>query len=119
MTAKKLGFRVLSILAALPFLGAGFAKLTNQQMLVDEFTRWNLPMWFMYFTGIVEIVGAILILIPKTRLWGGLVLSATMIGAVFVHLINNEASMIGAPIVLFILPALISYMQYRKISKKA
>ncbi len=38
--------------------------------------------WFRYFTGVVEILGALLVLIPRTALIGLLLLAVTMAGAV-------------------------------------
>jgi putative oxidoreductase len=38
--------------------------------------------WFRYFTGGVEVLGALLVLVPRTALIGFLLLMATMAGAV-------------------------------------
>jgi len=40
--------------------------------------------WFRYFTGVVEVVGGLLVLIPRTALIGLLLLIATMCGAVVI-----------------------------------
>ena len=40
------------------------------------------PTWFLYVTGVIEVVGAILLLIPKTAVFGVLLLGATMIGII-------------------------------------
>ncbi|MEM7591395.1 MAG: DoxX family protein [Cyanobacteria bacterium P01_A01_bin.83] len=41
---------------------------------------------FRYLTGLIEVGGAILILIPSIAFWGALLLSLTMIGAISLHL---------------------------------
>ena len=43
--------------------------------------------WFRYFTGVVEVVGALLLLVPATRLLGVFLLACTMCGALLVHLL--------------------------------
>jgi putative oxidoreductase len=48
--------------------------------------------WFRYFTGIVEIIGGLLVLIPRTALIGLLVLSATMAGAVVILCLLGHAA---------------------------
>jgi uncharacterized membrane protein YphA (DoxX/SURF4 family) len=94
---------ILSALLAAAFLGAGLAKLTSQGMMVQEFGIFGLPLWFMYFTGILEIAGAVLVLIPPVAALGAGTLACVMVGALFAHLTHGQGSMIAAPLVLLIL----------------
>ena len=48
--------------------------------------------WFRYFTGVVEIVGGLLVLIPRTALIGFALLGATMLAAVL-----SVAFVLGRP----------------------
>lgn len=41
--------------------------------------------WFRYFTGAVEILRALLMLVPKTTLPGTALLASTMLGAILAH----------------------------------
>jgi putative oxidoreductase len=51
---------------------------------VQLFREIGIGDWFRYFTGAVEVLGALLVLIPRTALLGLLVLAATMCGAVVI-----------------------------------
>jgi|HigsolmetaGSP11D_1036233.scaffolds.fasta_scaffold03631_6 uncharacterized membrane protein YphA (DoxX/SURF4 family) len=76
-------------LLALIFLMAGGTKLAGLKMHVDHFNRWRLPPWFRIVTGIVEVAGAVLLIIgywvPALAIAGGLVLGCTGIGGVITH----------------------------------
>ncbi len=59
---------------------------------VGAFERWGYPMWFMVFIGVLETLGGAAILIPKTRVYGGLVLAVVMLGALTTRLIHGVST---------------------------
>jgi putative oxidoreductase len=75
----------LQILSAAMFLFAGGVKLTGGKEMVQAFTTIGLGQWFLYFTGVLEVVSAIALLIPKTAAYGAAPLAVTMIGAIITH----------------------------------
>ena len=77
---------ILSLLLALIFLAAGSMKLMSRPIAVQEFAQVGLGQWFRYFTGILEVAGAICMLVPPLSRWGAVVLAAVMSGAVVAHL---------------------------------
>jgi putative oxidoreductase len=77
---------ILSLLLALIFLSVGSMKLMSRPIAVQEFAQVGLGQWFRYFTGILEVAGAICILVPPLSRWGAVLLSAVMSGAVVAHL---------------------------------
>jgi putative oxidoreductase len=77
---------ILSALLALIFLSAGSMKLMSRPNMVQEFAQVGLGQWFRYFTGLLEVAGAICMLVPKLSRWGAVVLAAVMSGAVVAHL---------------------------------
>jgi uncharacterized membrane protein YphA (DoxX/SURF4 family) len=72
-------------------------------MMRQEFGAFGYPLWFMYLTGLIELVSAVLVVIPRTSRIGAGLLICVMAGAIFSHLTHGQASMIGAPVVLLIL----------------
>jgi putative oxidoreductase len=74
---------ILRILVAGVFLFAAYMKLSGQQMMIDEFETVGLGQWFRYFTGLLELAGGILVLIPAWSVIGALILLAVDIGAFF------------------------------------
>jgi|HubBroStandDraft_2_1064218.scaffolds.fasta_scaffold1347036_1 putative oxidoreductase len=77
---------ILSVLLALIFLSVGAMKLMSRPNMVQEFAQVGLGQWFRYFTGLLEVAGAICMLVPKLSRWGAVVLAAVMSGAVVAHL---------------------------------
>ncbi|MDP9601752.1 UNVERIFIED_ORG: putative membrane protein YphA (DoxX/SURF4 family) [Variovorax paradoxus] len=75
------------ILLALAFGAAGAAKLAGAQQMVQVFDAIGFGQWFRYLTGLVEVGGALLLLVPATGFLGGLLLAATMVCAVATHLV--------------------------------
>ena len=106
---KGIAITVLSILLALAFLMAGGSKLAGSEQMVQGFEHWGYPSWFLYVTGAVEVLSAILLLIPSTRFYGAALLVCTMVGAVLTHLKAGETAMLGAPLVLGILAAVVTW----------
>lgn len=75
------------ILLALAFGAAGLAKLAGVPQMVQVFDAIGFGQWFRYVTGVVEVGGALLLLVPATGFIGGLLLTVTMAGAVATHLV--------------------------------
>ncbi|MBO1016901.1 DoxX family protein [Achromobacter sp. SD115] len=98
--------RGLRILAAVVFLAAAAAKLSGAPEMVQAFDHIGLGQWFRIATGIVEVIGGIAVLIPATAFPGGLLLSATMVGAVLAHSFLIEGSPVPALILLLITAAI-------------
>src|SRR6266581_8663974 len=77
---------VLQVAAAGMFLMVGFLKLSGNAQLVGLFEAIGIGQWFRYLTGTLEVLGAFLLLIPRTSGLGALMLVGVMIGAVVTHL---------------------------------
>src|SRR4051812_28582575 len=77
---------ILQITAAGMFLMAGFAKLSGNPLMVQMFAAIGLGQWFRYLTGSLELIGAVLLLIPRLSGLGALLLVCVMLGAVATHL---------------------------------
>jgi uncharacterized membrane protein YphA (DoxX/SURF4 family) len=73
---------------ALAFLLFGLDKFPSgpNEQWVRFFDQVGVGQWFRYCTGIVEIAGALLILIPKSARIGLLLLAATMAVASLIHI---------------------------------
>jgi len=71
----------IQILTALAFLAAGGSKLSSAPAMVDMFEKIGLGQWFRYVTGSFEVIGAVLLVLPRTAAIGGWLLAAVMIGA--------------------------------------
>jgi putative oxidoreductase len=96
------------ILLALAFGAAGLAKLAGVPQMIQVFEAVGFGQWFRYLTGVIEVGGAVLLLVPATGFIGGLLLTATMAGAVATHLVLIGGSPVPA-MVLLLLSAFVAW----------
>jgi putative oxidoreductase len=101
---------ILRVLMAALFLFASFAKLTGQQMMVDEFATLPGGQALRYFTGLLELVGGVAVLIPSVSGLGALVLLVVDVGAFFAQTLFLHKDWIHTIVIGAILVALV-YLQ--------
>ena len=77
---------ILAVLLAVVFLLAGGVKVLGSRAMIQEFTQIGAGQWFRYVTGVLEVSGAIGVLIPKYRFGAALQLAAVMAGATAVNI---------------------------------
>ncbi len=97
---------VATLLACI-FLGAGISKLIALDFVVETFQGWGYPTWFLYTVGLVEILAAVLVVIPATRALGAAIIGVVMLGAMATHVMAGEWLMLPLPLALFVLAALL------------
>jgi putative oxidoreductase len=101
---------ILSGLLALAFLGAGGAKLAGAAAMVELFDKVGLGQWFRYFTGMLEVAGAIGLLIFRYAFYAAILLAVVMVGATIANLTVLGAS--PAPtVVLLVLSGIIAWLR--------
>ncbi len=105
---KSAGLWAIRGLLALVFLAAGGVKLYGIPMMVQEFEHIGLGQWFRYFTGGLEVLGALLILTPSLTGIGAVLLTCIMIGATVTHLFVIGGSAVPA-LVLMALSSIVAY----------
>jgi|SRR5690606_14803908 len=108
---KKILF-VVSLLFGLMFVNAGLNKFLNYmptpENMPDELVKDMVAMseiiWLTPLTGIAEIIGGLLIIFPKTRALGALIILPVFVG---VLLTNTMVETSGLPLVLVLAAILI------------
>ncbi len=108
--SRRIGAWTLQGIIAAAFLAAGAAKLAGVPFMVDLFEQIGIGQWFRVLTGVVEVVGAVALLVPGLASLGALWLGGTMIGAVATHVLVLHTSPVPA-IVLGVLNALVVYLR--------
>ncbi|MBW1297399.1 DoxX family protein [Aquimarina litoralis] len=81
---------LLTIICSIIFLLASLGKFRLEGNMYDNFIRWNYNGLTLICVGIIELIGAILLLIPRFRKYGIVLLISIMLGAVFTHFRNFE-----------------------------
>ncbi len=75
--------------------------------MVDEFHHFGYPDWIRLLVGVVEVVGSVLLLVPRTAFIGAGLLSCVMVGAVASHIAFREFAFAIIPFVLLLLLAVL------------
>ena len=75
----------LRVLLAVVFLSEGLDKFSERRRWLRIFEEIGFGQWFRYFTGVIEVVAAVMLVIPKTTLVAVALLVGTMLGAILVH----------------------------------
>jgi len=97
--AENIVLWILQILTAIVFLMAGSAKLFGNPRMIELFGNLGPGQWFRYVTGGIEVISAVMLLVPRLIPIGALLLVGTMLGAIATHLFIIGGSSL-VPIVL-------------------
>jgi putative oxidoreductase len=100
----------LQVLAAAAFLAAGGGKLAGAQPMVATFEKIGLGQWFRVLTGVLEVSGAIALLVPRFAFYGAVLLAAVMVGAIVTHLTVLGGSPVPA-LVLLLITGTVAYLR--------
>ena len=71
-------------------------------MMVTIFEQVGIGQWFRNVTGVIEIAGAVLVILPSKAVYGAGLLAATMIGAIITHLFVIGGSPMPAIVLLVV-----------------
>lgn len=72
------------------------------------------PLWFRWVTGVLELVAAVLILIPSVRFWGGLLTACIMIGAAITNVMAGLVDFLPVNVIIFVAAALVVWQSFRQ-----
>jgi uncharacterized membrane protein YphA (DoxX/SURF4 family) len=96
---------VLALLFGLMFINAGLDKFLHHMPMPAEMSEKTLKAfgafveigWLMPLVGIVEMIGGLLIIIPRTRALGALICLPVMVGILLTNIFQEVA---GLPLVI-------------------
>lgn len=121
MKAKSALSWVLALLAAVILIQTLFFKFTGAEESIYIFTQVGMEPWGRIASGITELIAAVLLLVPKTRLYGALIGLGVISGAIFFHLtslgieINNDGGLLFIyALVVFLSCAILSLLHHKQ-----
>ena len=88
-------------------------KTLGVEVMHEQFAAWGYAAWFATVVGVIEVVGAVLLLIPRVAFYGAVLLLIVMGGAVYTHLSNDEASQVFRPLIFLFVLGMIAMMRRR------
>lgn len=107
----------LQIALAAALGAAGASKLAAAPEMVQLFDAVGIGQWFRYVTGALEVLGAVLLLVPAVAGLGALLLAGVMVGAILSHLLvlHNSPT---APLILIAGLAIVVYARRAEITAR-
>ena len=107
---------LLQVASAAVFVMAGTAKLTGAESMVHLFAAVGLGQWLRYFTGGLEVAGAVALLVPAIAGLGAIWLTAVMVGAVIAHLVVLGSSP-AVPVALLVAMAIVAWGRWERTAR--
>ena len=109
---KMIALWVLRVVVGLAFLAAGGSKLAGAPAMVAMFAKIGFGQWFRILTGLLEVAGAIGLLVPRFAVYAASMLAVVMVGAIGFHLTTLGGNPVP-PIILLLLAILIVWLSKR------
>jgi uncharacterized membrane protein YphA (DoxX/SURF4 family) len=94
---------ILQILLAALFLLQSWMKLTGSPNWIARFRYWGYPEHFYLLIGLIELLSAIALLVPRLALFGASSLIVVMVGATVTHIRYREPQVIVTIAILVLL----------------
>lgn len=98
-----MALRIFSYFLSLIFLASGGAKLAGLTFEIEAFERWGYSLLFMYFIGVVEMLGALGLALKRFSAAAAAGLALMMIGAIGTHVMHAEWGMLVVAALIFTL----------------
>lgn len=88
--AKEIVAWLLALWLCFIFFRAGIAKFDDTSGWSRAFRGWGFAVWFRVLIGVLEVIGALLLLVPRTVAYGTINIGVIMIGAAVTQLLQHR-----------------------------
>ena len=113
--AREVLLWIISLFLAWVFLRQGYAKFSDTSGWARAFRIWHYPDWFRMLIGGIEVLGAVLVLVPRVATIGAVMIVCVMLGAMGTHLWFGPARHVTSEILPLTLATVIAFMRYRRL----
>ncbi|HEX7869859.1 MAG TPA: DoxX family protein [Chryseobacterium sp.] len=90
----------------------GYAMFSGKPEMMEMFGKWGFGKTGLMINGAVTILAAILILFPKTFVWGNFLMAAGILLIICFHLLDKDLKGVAIEIPFLLLSLLIIYLQH-------
>ena len=91
--AGKVMLWLITIFIGLGLVFVGQAKFTRPEFWGVWFPRWGYADWFMWVIGAGEVLGGLLLFVPRTAAYGAAILIVIMLGALYTVTTNESGGL--------------------------
>jgi uncharacterized membrane protein YphA (DoxX/SURF4 family) len=102
----------LRVVLCLAFLASGVMKFVDVGYAA-QFAAWGYPAGFQYVAGSVEVIGALLLVVPSLTLVGVGILAADMVAATLTLLFNGGGGVVLVPLGFLVTLVALGWLRWR------
>ncbi len=101
-------------MAVAVFMGfkQGWAMLSGKPDMLDLFGKWGFSKTGVAINGSVTLLSALLILLPRTFVWGNFLMAAGILLIICFHLLDRDLRGVAVELPFFLLNLLIIYLRH-------
>ncbi|MGC3944656.1 MAG: DoxX family protein [Chryseolinea sp.] len=100
------------LIAFAVFMGIkqGWAMVSGKEEMLSMFGKWHFSKTAVAINGAITIVSSLLILFPKTFLWGNFIMAASILLIICFHLLEKDLKGMAIELPFFFLNLIIIYL---------
>ena len=103
---------VLLLVAAFMGFKQGWAMLSAKPEMIELFSKWGFGKPGLMAMGIVTLLSSVLLLFPKTFVWGNFLMAAGILLIICFHLLDKDLKGVAIELPFFLLNLVIIYLQH-------
>ncbi|MEI3791261.1 MULTISPECIES: DoxX family protein [unclassified Chryseobacterium] len=103
---------VLMLVAIFMGLKQGWAMLSGKQEMIAMFSKWNISKTGLMIIGVITMLSALLIIFPKTFVWGNFLMAAGILLIISFHLLDRDLKGVAIELPFLLLNLAIIYFQH-------
>ena len=111
-TTLKIVNSLLILFAFYMGIKQGWAMVSGKTEMIEMFSKWNVGKTGLIIFGGVTIVSALMILIPKTFLFGNYLMATSILLIICFHLLHKDLKGVAIELPFFLLNWIIIYLQH-------
>jgi len=110
--ALKITNIMLMLIAVFMGCKQGYAMFSGKPEMLEMFGKWGFNKTGLVINGAITIIAALLILFPKTFVWGNFLMAAGILLIICFHLLDKDFKGVLVELPFFLLNLAIIYLQY-------
>jgi hypothetical protein len=102
----------LILVAVVMGIKQGWAMVSGKEEMLAMFEKWHFSKSGVMIFGAVTLISALLILFPKTFVWGNFLMAASILLIICFHLFDKDIKGVAVELPFFLLNLIIIYLQH-------
>lgn len=103
---------ILILTAVFMGLKQGWAMFSGKTEMLEMFGKWNFSKTAVMINGIITMLAALMILLPKTFVWGNFLMAAGILLIICLHLLHRDLKGAAIEVPFLLLNLIIIYLQH-------